>query len=82
MEHADSRACSMPVMLWGPPYSHCLGKVDAVRREPKEIKSKKRTTLETINTLYSISYNQIQQVNFDKVSKSRIFFLFVCWGGG
>ena len=35
----------------------CLGKVDSVKRGLKETKSQTRTILETINTLYSISYD-------------------------
>ena len=57
MKQDESQGCLKPCYVPAPLYGVCLGKVDAVRRGPKEIKSQTRTILETINTQYSISYN-------------------------
>ena len=45
----ESQGCFKPSYVRGPPYGIRLGKVDAVRTGPKEIKSQTRTIIDKIS---------------------------------
>ena len=63
MKQDESNGCLKPSYVLESALWPLSGKVDAVTGGPKEIKSKARTILETIFTLYKFSNNSYLKID-------------------